>query len=540
MSGALSLVGTGFSIGGQMTPEALASVREADEVLHILSDPATTAWLERIRPDARTLTDLYGEGKNRHLTYREMTETMLARARSGRRVCVAFYGHPGVFVTPSHAARRAGEAEGLPVRMLPGLSAESCLFADLGVDPVARGCHSYEATSFLLRGAPAEPASSMVLWQIGSVGVSEYRNAVLWSRDGLGVLAEALLAHYPEDHEVVVYEASQFPIADPMIQRVPLAALAQAEVSVVSTLFVPPRTPAAVDPERYSALRQTLGERACPTPPFDRAVAPLPTAPRPPTAEGSLDVVGLGYGLAGHLTPQGRYAIESADVLFYLVSDPMQGAWLQGMHPDARSLHTHYGSDNDARDFHQEMTRVLLEAVRAGRRVCLAVTGHPAIVVPPAIAAVATARTEGHRAGLIPGLSIEDCLIAELGFDPGLAGRLLYDATDFVLRPRRVDTSACLVLLQAGTLGEHRYREDTGAHPGAVDLLRKALLEHYPPDHEVVIYETAPPPFGRTRLDRIALRDLVGDRLSVVSTLYLPPLGEASRDEAMARKLGLS
>ncbi|MEM1412187.1 MAG: SAM-dependent methyltransferase [Pseudomonadota bacterium] len=539
MPGSLKIVGTGFSISGQMTPEALACVREADQVLHILSDPATTAWLERIRPDAKTLTALYDEGKNRHITYEEMTETMLEPAREGQSVCVAFYGHPGVFVTPSHAAKRAADAEGLAARMLPALSAESCLFADLGVDPVARGCHSFEATQFLLRGCPVETASSMVLWQIGSVGVSDYRNSVLWSREGLRVLTDALLDHYPSDHEVVVYEASQFPIADPLILPLALADLAEAEVSVVSTLFIPPLAPAAVDDAGWEHIQDVLGERACPSVPFDRSVAILPPAPRPAAKGGSFQAIGLGYGLAGHLTPQGRAALERADQVFYLVSDPIQGAWLQKLRPDAEALHPLYGENNTAKAFHAAMTERMITAVETGKNVCFAVTGHPSIVVPPALETARDARLAGHRAQVIPGVSIEDCLIAELGFDPGMSGRMIYDATDFLLRPRQLDPTAALVLLQAGTLGEHRYRETTDADPGAIAALTAALRFHYPADHEVVIYETAREPFGQTRLDRVTLGQLVETELSVISTLYLPPIGPYERDHTMAERLGL-
>jgi len=540
MTGSLSLVGTGFGIASQMTPEALASVDQADRVLHILSDPATAAWLERLRPDARTLTDLYGEGKNRGLTYGEMTEAILAPAREGDDVCVVFYGHPGVLVSPSHAARRAADAEGLAARMLPGLSAESLLYADLGVDPVGRGCHSYEATDFLLRPRPVETTSALILWQIGSVGVTGYRNAVLWSREGLGVLADALLEHYPPEHDVVVYEASPFPIADSLILSVRLDRLRDAEVSVVSTLYVPPLAPAPVDDRRHLLLRERLGERACPVVPFDGSGAILPPAPRSTGAIGALDVVGIGYGLAGHLTPEARHALEAADRVFYLVSDPLQGAWLQSLVPGAESLHGLYGESEAAADFHGAMKDQVLADLSTGRRVCLAVTGHPSIMVPPAIEAVAEARRAGHPARLVPGVSIEDCMVAEVGFDPGVTGRMLYDATDFTLRPRRLDPTACLVLLQAGTLGEHRFRQDTTADPGAVDLLRETLLEHYPPTHDVVIYETAPAPFGATRIEHTSLRNLSADRLSVVSTLYLPPREAASRDTAMARKLGLT
>src|SRR2546429_6584747 len=45
---------------------------------------------------------------------------------------------------------RQAREEGFEAEMLPAVSAEDCLFADLGVDPGDEGCQSFEATSFLL------------------------------------------------------------------------------------------------------------------------------------------------------------------------------------------------------------------------------------------------------------------------------------------------------------------------------------------------------------------------------------------------------
>ena len=58
--------------------------------------------------------------------------------------------------------------------MLPGISAEDCLFADLGVDPAEAGCQSYEATRFLERRPAIEPRAALILWQIGVVGSANH------------------------------------------------------------------------------------------------------------------------------------------------------------------------------------------------------------------------------------------------------------------------------------------------------------------------------------------------------------------------------
>ena len=54
--------------------------------------------------------------------------------------------------------------------MLPAVSAEDCLVADLGVDPGERGWQSWEATELLLRGFRPDPTAGLVLWQVDGIG----------------------------------------------------------------------------------------------------------------------------------------------------------------------------------------------------------------------------------------------------------------------------------------------------------------------------------------------------------------------------------
>jgi hypothetical protein len=129
--------------------------------------------------------------------------------------------------------------------MLPGISAEDCLFADLGVDPSRFGCQSYEATDFLVHHRRIDPTAALVLWQIGTVGRTVA--AANTQPTGLPVLVEALLEQYPPEHEVTVYEASPYPGFGPLVRSAGLSELSAEHVTALSTLYVPPREPAPVD-----------------------------------------------------------------------------------------------------------------------------------------------------------------------------------------------------------------------------------------------------------------------------------------------------
>jgi len=260
--GSLLVVGTGFMVSGQVTPEARSAMEGADRLLHLVSDTATRSWIEHLNPNNESLYDAYAEGKPRTDSYDEMVERILAPVREGASVCLALYGHPGVFVYPSHEAIRRARAEGHTARMLPGISAEDCLFADLEIDPALQGIRSYEATDFLVSGRPVDPTSGLVLWQVGAIGVATFYKRSVWRTEGLMPLAETLRRHYPPDHEVIVYTATTLPIAGPEIHRLRLDQLADPpngiEISVAATLYVPPAREAELDPAARERLDRAL------------------------------------------------------------------------------------------------------------------------------------------------------------------------------------------------------------------------------------------------------------------------------------------
>jgi hypothetical protein len=155
-------------------------------------------------------------------------------------VCAAFYGHPAVFVEPSHEAIRLARQEGFSARMLPGVSAEDCLFADLAVESQLFGWQSYEATDFLGMRRRFDPSAALILWQVGLLGERSVRKGMGCRPERLQRLTDVLRRSYPPRHPVILYEAAQFPIADPVIDRTTLASLPGKQVAPATTLYIPP------------------------------------------------------------------------------------------------------------------------------------------------------------------------------------------------------------------------------------------------------------------------------------------------------------
>jgi uncharacterized protein YabN with tetrapyrrole methylase and pyrophosphatase domain len=238
--GSLTIVGTGIQVAGQLTIEARNCIEHSDKLLYLVVEPIGEEYLRSLNPTAESLQIFYEEGKDRFLTYMAMVDRILEEVRSGRTTCVAFYGHPGVFVLPSHEAIRRAREEGFYARMLPGVSAEDCLFADLGLDPALPGCQSFEATDFLIHKRQFDERCSLILWQIGVIGVITYCYAE-YAPTNVDVLAEYLIQRYSPEHQVIIYEAAIFPIYDPIKVSVPLSDLVKAKITPISTLYVPPK-----------------------------------------------------------------------------------------------------------------------------------------------------------------------------------------------------------------------------------------------------------------------------------------------------------
>ncbi len=255
----LVILGTGIRTVGQMTIESISWIETADRVFHVVADPIAKNLIEKLNPKgAVSMIDLYKEGKPRIDTYNAMIETILESVRDNNVTVGAFYGHPGVFAYPSHESIRRARSEGYKAKMLPGISAEDCLFADLSVDPATYGCQSYEATDFLANARIIDNSSQVILWQIGVVGDSTFHK-YNYDLSSMPLLVERLLSYYPITHEVYIYEASTVIGGDPIIMKIPLISLVTARVTPASTLYIPPCRATNADPNYYSRMKLTYG-----------------------------------------------------------------------------------------------------------------------------------------------------------------------------------------------------------------------------------------------------------------------------------------
>jgi len=255
-------------------------------------------------------------------------------------------------------------------------------------------------------------------------------------------------------------------------------------------------------------------------------------------ARPQLTVVGTGIQIARDFTPAARGCIESADKVFYLAGDRVAARIIEELNPTAESLHTSYDPGKRRIRTYEEMAERIMSRVRGGDDVCVAVYGHPGFFAYPMHRAIHQARREGFEAAMLPAVSSLDCLLADLGIDPAERGLQVYEASDFLLRPRGFDPRVALVLLQLHVVGEPGFESEPNR--AGFLLLVKRLRRRYGARHEAVVYAAAEYVWGKPSIQRVTVGTLASATIGAGSTLFLPPKGRVSVDEDMQHRLAES
>ncbi|MDX3774807.1 SAM-dependent methyltransferase [Chromatiaceae bacterium AAb-1] len=249
----LSLAGLGIQAPGQTTVFIQSLLQTADRIFYLLADPIAEQWLISEFPDSISLQPHYHNHPARQDAYLSMIEQIMAALRQQHIVVVVLYGHPGVFASMPHWLTRQARQESFSVKMYPGISAEDCLIADLGLDPGAKGIMHLEATQFLFYQQTISVHSPLVLWQVGVTGDITGTQFATGQQER-AALVQKLRRYYPPNHQVILYEAATLALYEPRIEQLFLDGLVTAAMSQITTLVIPALSEPAWDNEICALL----------------------------------------------------------------------------------------------------------------------------------------------------------------------------------------------------------------------------------------------------------------------------------------------
>jgi tetrapyrrole methylase family protein/MazG family protein len=157
--------------------------------------------------------------------YSAIAGEVLSLGRRPQGVLYAVPGHPLVGEATVALIRESATAEGLPVRVVPGLSfVEPCLAA-LGYDALA-GLAVVDALELAARRHPSFPPDTPALI------------AQLYSPDMASDVKLTLMNQYPDEHEVMLVHAAGTP--EEVVERMPLFEIDRSRSTAhLTALFVP-------------------------------------------------------------------------------------------------------------------------------------------------------------------------------------------------------------------------------------------------------------------------------------------------------------
>ncbi|HHT9952137.1 TPA: SAM-dependent methyltransferase [Legionella pneumophila] len=233
----LALVGSGIKSISHFTFEFNTYTTSADKVLYLVNEPITKQWIERYSKLSESLDPIYFSENDRQISYDKIRDKILTELETHNFITVVLYGHPTVFADPGLQSIIIAQKKSIETIVLPGISVENCLYADLKIDPGQFGCFHVEATELLLYDKIIDPTVHLCIWQPGMIGNRSVPKPNQKSNH-LELLRIKLKKYYPDDHISILYEASMYPGVEPIIHKFPLYDIEDQNIGTLSTLYI--------------------------------------------------------------------------------------------------------------------------------------------------------------------------------------------------------------------------------------------------------------------------------------------------------------
>jgi tetrapyrrole methylase family protein / MazG family protein len=226
---AITIVGLGPGDGRLLTREAWELLARAPRIyLRTGRHPAVAdlpPTVQQITFDA-----VYDKAATFAEVYEQIVAEILRRGREAATqesaVIYAVPGHPYIGEATVRAIVEGATAEDLPISVLPGVSFVEPTLTAVGVDGL-EGLQLFDAIELTgYNHPPLNPNVPLLLAQV-------------YSRLLAGELKLALMAFYPDDHEVILVHAAGTP--DEYCERVPLYTIDRSDsIDHLTSLYLPP------------------------------------------------------------------------------------------------------------------------------------------------------------------------------------------------------------------------------------------------------------------------------------------------------------
>ncbi len=219
------LLGLGPGDAQLITREAWEVLSSAGEVyLRTKQHPTLEGLPENLT--VHSFDRIYEQESDFSRVYERIVAEVLKLGKRPQGVVYAVPGHPFVAEATGQAIIQRAQVEGLPVRVVEGISFLEPTFTSLNLDPLPQTT-VVDALALARAYAPTFPPDTPVLV------------AQVFSRLVAGEVKITLMAQYPDEHPVVLVHAAG--TKEQVLEHLPLFQIDQSEqIGLLTSLFVPP------------------------------------------------------------------------------------------------------------------------------------------------------------------------------------------------------------------------------------------------------------------------------------------------------------
>lgn len=140
---------------------------------------------------------------------------------------------------------------------------------------------------------------------------------------------------------------------------------------------------------------------------------------------------------------------------------------------------------------------------------------------------------------ILPAISSLDCMLADLCINPGTHGMQLLEATELLAYRKFVDNTSHVAIFQVGSIGQDGHSRDLKLMRKGLELLFDYLSNYYSLDQIVFFYEASQYPKKHKKVIETTLQDMKDEKISSLTTIYLPPAQPKEIDNEMVKKIKL-
>jgi uncharacterized protein YabN with tetrapyrrole methylase and pyrophosphatase domain len=235
----------------------------------------------------------------------------------------------------------------------------------------------------------------------------------------------------------------------------------------------------------------------------------------------NLIICGSGIKSLSHHTREFDVAVKNADVVIYLINEPILELWLQENSKKSFSLRELYFLSPQRANSYRLIEEKVIASFKHYNNICLVFYGHPLLLADSVSSIIKEAKSKDIKVQVLPGLSAFDCLLADLEIKLD-GGCFMMEATFFLKHQTKIDTSYHVILWQIGMIDISS--SPTSENPGSLLKLKNELIKYYPTSSIIYLYEASLYPYRKPLIVRTNINDLTEYHPSSITTAYIPPI----------------